>query len=169
MRLTLINYPAYLARAPIYMRKWFLLIIIVFLTFRVHAQNIVIHYIKFLHVGEKILPVHTLNISYEQGIIPTDSTEVINDTLRVINVVTDEPSYKTLVDYLKNTNFKFSKHPGKLEFGTFKIIRDGRYFYLPDFSSPQYFKNMVKYLEKKKADPALVTSIVVNYPWIYNP
>ena len=151
------------------MRKRFLLIIVIFLSARVYAQNTIIHYTKFLHVGERILPVHTLNISYENGVIPTDSTEIINDTLSVVNIVTDEPSYKTLVDYLKNTNFKFSKHPGKLEFGTFKVIRDGRYFYLPDFSSPAYFKNMVKYLKKKKADANLIASITANYPWIYNP
>jgi len=151
------------------MIKQLLLITLVFITLAVHGQTTDQHYIKFLHVGERILPVHTLNISFETGEIPTDSIEIINDTLQVISYVTDEKSFNTISEYLHDANFRLSSRPGRLEFGTFKIIRDGRYYYLPDASVTGYFKNLIRFLKKKNCDPILIKTIIDNYPWIFNP
>lgn len=151
------------------MIKHFLLITIVFLTISVHGQTTDQHYIKFLHVGEHILPVHTLNISYGTGEVPRDSVEIINDTLQVISYVTDEKSFKTIAEYVHDANFHLSSNPGKLEFGTFKIVRDGKYYYLPDVSVTDYFKKMIRFLKKNNSDPMLISAIVDNYPWIFNP
>jgi hypothetical protein len=151
------------------MIKQLLLITIVFLTLSVHGQTTDQHYIKFLHVGEQILPVHTLNISFGTGDVPRDSIEIINDTLQVISYVTDEKSFKAIADYVSDANFHLTGKPGRLEFGTFKIIRDGKYYYLPDVSVTGYFKKMIRVLKKKNSDPMLISTIVDNYPWIFNP
>jgi len=151
------------------MVKQLLSITLILLTFSVRAQTADQHYIKFLHVGEKILPVHTLNISFGDADVPRDSLEIINDTLQVISYVTNEKSFRIIADYIHDANFHLSGSPGKLEFGTFKIIRDGKYYYLPDVSVTRYFKKMVKYLKKNNSDPLLISAIVDNYPWIFNP
>ncbi|WP_295676067.1 hypothetical protein [uncultured Mucilaginibacter sp.] len=151
------------------MIKQLLLIAFVFLTLSVHGQTTDPHYIKFLHVGERILNVHTLNISYGTGEVPRDSVEIINDTLQVISCVTDEKSFNTIADYIHDAKFHLSNKPGRLEFGTFKVIKDGRYFYLPDVSVTSYFKKMILFLKKKNSDPMLISAIVDNYPWIFNP
>ena len=151
------------------MRKPLLLIIILFLTLDGYGQNTVSHYIKFFHVGEKIMPVHTLNISYQDGDVPKDTAEVLLDTLRSKLIVTDEATYNTILYYIKNTDFHFGKNPGVLSFGTFKITEEGKYYYLPDFSCTAFFKNMVLYLKKKKSDPQAIQAITDNYPWIFNP
>jgi hypothetical protein len=151
------------------MRKMLPLFIATFMAFTALGQGAAFHYIKFLHVGERIMPVHTLNITSGDGVAPTDSTEIINDTLKVISVATDEASFKILDNYVKNANFRIVMNRGLLNFGTFKIIRDGNRFYLPDFSVTKYFKKMVATLKSKKADPALIQAIEDNYPWIFNP
>lgn len=145
------------------------MIIILFLAIGGRGQNTVTHYIKFFHVGEKILPVHTLNISYVDGDVPRDSDEVILDTLHSVSILTDEATYNSILEYIKKTNFHFSKSPGALSFGTFKIVGDGKYYYLPDLSCTDYFKKLVVYLKKKKSDPQAIQGIIDNYPWIFNP
>jgi hypothetical protein len=150
------------------MRKPLLLVIAILFMLRAHAQNPGLHYIKFVHVGERIMPVHALNICLG-GTVPRDSTELLQDTLSVVTLVTDEPSYKVLEKYVADENFKFGKHPGRLEFGTFKIINEGKRFYLPDAGVTSFFKKMVKQLQLKKVDPLLIEAIVNNYPWIFNP
>jgi len=151
------------------MIKQLLLISIVFFALSVHGQTTDQHYIKFLHVGEHILPVHTLNISFETGDVPRDSVEIINDTLQVISYVTDEKSFNAIADYIHDANFHLSSNPGRLEFGTFKVIKDGKYYYIPDVSVTGYFKKMILFLKKKNSDPMLISAIVDNYPWIFNP
>ena len=152
------------------MRKSFLLIIACFLTTTVWAQDNNFHYIKLLHVGEHIMPVHTLNISTGDGHIRQDSAELLNDTLKAVFISTDEKSYKALSYYLYDANFKIRPmFAGKVEFGTFKIIEDGKRYYVPDVSVTKYFKKMVDYLKKKKVDPVLVQAIMDNYPWVFNP
>ncbi|BAU53603.1 hypothetical protein [Mucilaginibacter gotjawali] len=151
------------------MIKQLLLITLVFLTLNVHGQTTDQHYIKFLHVGERILPVHTLNISTGTGEVPRDSVEIINDTLQVISYVTDEKSFNILADYIHDAHFHLSSRPGRLEFGTFKVIKDGKYYYLPDVSATDYFKKMIRLLKKKDTDPMLINAIIDNYQWIFNP
>jgi hypothetical protein len=151
------------------MIKKLLLITLVFFSLRVSAQTKNQPYIKFLHVGERILPVHTLNIVFSPGDVPTDPIEIINDTLEVISYVTDERSFNNVAEYIHKANFHLSSNPGKLEFGTFKVIRDGTYYYLPDESVTKYFKNMIRFLKNKEADPTLIKTIINNYPWIFNP
>jgi len=151
------------------MIKKLLLIPILFLTLIARGQNADQHYIKFLHVGERILPVHTLNISFGYDDVPRDSVEIINDTLRVVSIVTDSVSYNTISDYVHHAKFRLSKSAGKLEFGTFKIIRDGKYYYVPDVSCTDYFKKLVKRLQKSHADPLLIKAIMDNYTWIFTP
>ncbi|HEY8783699.1 MAG TPA: hypothetical protein VIM16_18875 [Mucilaginibacter sp.] len=151
------------------MRKQILLIIILFLALYSYGQNAELHYVKFLHVGENIQPVRTLNITYQEGNVPRDAVEAVADTLRAKSVVTDEKSFNAVVRYIKKTNFKLGRDAGKLYFGTFKIIEDGKYYYLPGMSITVYFKNLVLYLKKKKCDPQLISAIVDNYPWIFNP
>jgi len=56
-----------------------------------------------------------------------------------------------------------------LSFGTFKIIIDGKYYYLPGLSCTAYFKNMVIDLKKRKGDQQVIQAIIDNYPWIFNP
>lgn len=151
------------------MIKQLLLITIVFLTLSVNGQTTDQHYIKFLHVGERILPVHTLNISIGTDVVPRDSVEIINDTLQVISYVTDKKSFNAIADYVHDAKFHLSNKPGRLEFGTFKVIKDGKYYYLPDVSVTGYFKKMIVFLKKKNSDPMLISAIVDNYPWIFNP
>jgi hypothetical protein len=151
------------------MRKPLLLITILFLALYGYGQNSGLHYIKFLHVGEKIEPVYTINISYQDVAVPKDSVERVIDSLPAKSIVTDEKSYNTVLAYIKRTNFKLGKNAGKLYFGTFKIIAEGRYFYLPGNSVTAYFQNMVLDLKKKQTDPQVIHTIVDNYPWIFNP
>ena len=151
------------------MLKSFLLIIVLFFTLNSYGQNTVFHYIRFFHVGEKIQPVNTLNISYQNGRIHRDSDEKVIDTLPMKSVVTDEKSYDDVLSYIKTANFKLGQSAGKLYFGTFKVIAEGKYFYLPGNSVTSYFKKLVTYLKKKKSDPELIQAIVDNYPWIFNP
>jgi hypothetical protein len=151
------------------MRKPLLSILLIFFAINTFAQNTVTHYIKFFHVGEKILPVHTLNISYIDGYVPRDTDEVILDTLRSVSILTDEATYNSILAYIQKTNFHFSKTPGQLSFGTFKILGEGKYYYLPDLSCTDYFKKLVVYLKKKKSDPQAIQGIIDNYPWIFNP
>jgi hypothetical protein len=151
------------------MRNPLLLVIILFFSLNGYGQNTRLHYIKFIHVGEKLLPVHTLTVSFEDGDIPKDSVEVLLDTLSVNNVTTDEDAFYTLLHYVKSANFQLGKAAGILDFGTFKIIHDGTYFYLPGNSVTRYFKKMVLLLKRKKSDPRLIQAIIDNYPWIFNP
>jgi len=133
------------------------------------AQDTTFHYIKLVHVGEHIVPVRTLNISVGNGIIHQDSVEALNDTLKAVFVSTDPKSYKTLSYYLYDARFKIRPARGVVEFGTFKIIEDGKRYYVPDVSITPYLKKMVAYLKKKHADPQLVQTIEDNYPWVFNP
>lgn len=134
------------------------------------AQDNDFHYVKLLQVGEHIMQVRTLNISTGEGRIRQDSVEVLNDTLKAVFVSTDAKSYKALSDYLYDANFKIRPMSrGKVEFGTFKIIEDGKRFYVPDVGVTKFFKQMVEYLKKRKADPQLVQAITDNYPWVFNP
>jgi hypothetical protein len=71
--------------------------------------------------------------------------------------------------YLEHANFKLKRTGHKIEFGTFKIIADGKRFYLPDNSVTGFFKKMVRYLKEREADPQLVSAITDNYPWIFSP
>jgi len=151
------------------MKKPLLFIITLFLAIGVHAQNTALHYIKFLHVGEQIMPVHPLNITYGDGVAPRDSAEMINDTLQVISITTDQKSFEELSSYVSRSNFRIRRTGHKIEFGTFKIISDGKRFYLPDLSVTNFFKKMVKHLKSEHADPQLISAIVGNYPWIFNP
>ncbi len=151
------------------MRKLLLLIGFVFFAINGYSQDIGLHYIKFLHIGEKLVPVRTLSVSYLSGDIQRDSTEMAIDSLPVKAVVTDEASYRDLLHYIKKANFKIGGRHGKLEFGTFKITDEGQYFFLPDFSVTAYFKNMILYLRKKNSDPQLIDAIINNYSWIFNP
>ena len=152
------------------MKKKLLLIALLFLAIHSYGQDqSALHYIKFFHIGEKIMPVHMLAITYQQGEVKKDSAEMVIDTLPMRPVVTDEKSYWLVSRYLKKAGFKLGKRAGKLEFGTFKIIEDGKYFFLPDYSVTDYFKKMVMYLKKSNADPALVHAIIDNYPWVFNP
>jgi len=73
------------------------------------------------------------------------------------------------LSYIKTANFKLGTSAGRLYFGTFKVIAEGKYFYLPGNSVTAYFKKLVTYLKKKKSDPELIQAIVDNYPWIFNP
>jgi hypothetical protein len=82
------------------------------------AQNTGLHYIKFVHVGEQILPVHPMNISFGEGAIPRDSVELLNDTLHPISVVTDYKSFAAMSSYLEHANFKLKRTGHKIEFGT---------------------------------------------------
>lgn len=142
----------------------------VFLSAGSFAQDDGFHYVKLLQVGEHIMQVRTLNISTGEGKIRQDSVEVLNDTLKAVFVSTDAKSYQALSDYLYDANFKIRPMSrGKVEFGTFKIIEDGKRFYVPDVGVTKFFKKMVEYLKKKKADQQLVQSIIDNYPWVFNP
>ena len=151
------------------MRFFFLTVFAGLFAINTHAQDGSFHYIKLLHVGEQIMPVRTLNISTGDGHIRQDSAEVLNDTLRAVFVSTDEKSYKALSYYLYDANFKIRAAGSKVEFGTFKIIEDGKRYYVPDVSITKYLKTMVAYLKKKKADPQLVQAIIDNYQWVFNP
>ncbi len=150
------------------MKKPLLFIAVILLTINVYAQNNGLHYIKIMHIGEQIMPVHPLNISFGDGTVPRDSAEMINDTLQVISVVTDEKSFEAVNYYLDHANFRL-KPSARLDFGTFKIITDEKRFYLPDISVTPFFKKMITYLKNKQADPQLVSAIIDNYPWIFNP
>jgi hypothetical protein len=151
------------------MRKCLLLITVLFLTLNSYGQNSTIHYIKFLHVGEKIQPVYNLSITYQDENIPRDSVEALTDTSHAKSLITDKKSFNVVFNYIKKTNFKFGRSPGKLNFGTFKVIEDGKYYYLSDYSCTDYFKNLVLDLKRKKSDPEVIRAIVENYPWIFNP
>ena len=151
------------------MRAPFLITSILFLALITHGQTPALHYIKFFHIGENLLPVHTLNISFEDGEVPKDSDEVVIDTLPAKSIVTDEKSYNDVLTYVKKTNFQIGKDAGKLYFGTFKIITAEKYYYLPGNSVTAYFKKLVLYLKKNKSDPNVIQAIIDNYPWIFNP
>jgi len=152
------------------MRHFFIFLFATLIAINARAQGSEFHYIKLLQVGEHIMQVRTLNISTGDGHIRQDSAEMLNDTLKAVFVSTDEKSYKALSYYLYDANFKIRPmSAGKVEFGTFKIIEDGKRYYVPDLSVTKYFKKMVEYLKKKKADPQLVQAILDNYPWVFNP
>jgi len=151
------------------LRNPLLIITIIFSAINSYGQNSGLHYIKFLHVGEKIQSVYTLNISYQNGDIPRDSDEIVSDTLHIKSIGTNEKSYKTISNYIKKTNFKFGRDAGKLYFGTFKIIEDRKYYYLPGNSATDYFKSLILYLKRKNCDPEVISAIIENYPWIFNP
>src|SRR2546430_17281421 len=102
------------------MRKQLLALIIVFLALTGYGQNAGVHYIKFLHVGENMQPVRTLNITDQQKDVPRDPVEAVTDTLRSKLLVTDEKSFNTVLKYIKKTNFKLGVYPGELYFCTFK-------------------------------------------------
>jgi hypothetical protein len=150
-------------------RNPLLFVIFLLLAMNSRGQNTPLHYIKFFHIGENLVPVHTLNISFEDGEVPKDSDERVIDTLPPKSIVTDERSYDHVLTYVKKTNFQIGKDAGKLYFGTFKIIADGKYYYLPGNSVTAYFKNMVSYLKRNKCDPLVIEAMVENYPWIFNP
>jgi hypothetical protein len=150
------------------MRKQILLIIILFLTLHSYGQTPELHYIKFLHVGEKVEPVYTLNISFQNGNIPKDKDEAVLDTLHIRSIVTDEKSYYTILSYIKKTNFKYFRTTPRLDFGTLKIIDDGKYFYLPSYNTAIYLKNLVVYLKRKKSDIQVINAITENYPLVFN-
>lgn len=133
------------------------------------AQSLVQHYIKFVHVGQRIESVRTLNITYEDGKVPRDTVEYLNDTLKSVNVLTDQQSFHALSRFLQKANYRLRRMSISLQFGTFKIICNGNRFYVPDISVTDYFQRMIDYLKKKKADPQLITAITDNYPWIFNP
>lgn len=152
------------------MRKYFfLLLLAVFTVCFANAQDTAFHYVKLVHVGEHIMPVRTLNISVGNGTIQQDSVEALNDTLQSVFVSTDIKSYKILSNYLDNARFRIKPAGGRIEFGTFKIIADGKRYYVPDISITPYLKKMIAYLKKKNADAQLVQSIIDNYPWVFNP
>ena len=158
-----------MAKRLILMRKSTFFIFLFFVSIHAFGQKTDFHYVKFVHVGEQLLPVHALNVSYGEGDVPSDSAELVNDTLPVISIVTDKESYEYLQIYLKYTDYKLAKDPGALGFGTFKMISDNNRYYIPGPSVTPYFRKMVKYLKKKKADPQLIQTIIDNYPWIFNP
>jgi hypothetical protein len=151
------------------MKKLLFLSVLLFFGMHSIAQSLVQHYIKFVHVGQRIESVRTLNITYEDGKVPRDSVEYLNDTLKSVNVLTDQQSFHDLSRFLDKANYKMRRMSISLQFGTFKIITDGRRFYVPDISVTDYFERMIGYLKKKKADPQLITAITDNYPWIFNP
>lgn len=151
------------------MKNRLLLIVLLFITLNGFGQDKAVHFIKFLHVGEKIQPVYTLNISYQNGEIPKDSAEIVSDTSHVVSILTDVTTFNTIANYIKEANFHLSPNPGKLYFGTFKIMVDGSRYYLPDLSCTAYFKKLVKVLKKAGNDPEAIKQIVDNYPWIFNP
>ncbi len=151
------------------MRNLLLFVTIFFCAMSSYGQNTALHYIKFFHIGENLLPVHTLNISFEDGGAPKDSDELVIDTLPAKSIVTNQRSYNNVLTYVKKTNFQIGKDAGKLYFGTFKIIAAEKYYYLPGNSVTAYFKKMVLYLKKNKSDPQLIQAIIDNYPWIFNP
>ena len=151
------------------MKTPFLITSILFLALIAHGQTPALRYIKFFHIGENLVPVHTLNISFEDGEVPKDSDERVIDTLPPKSIVTDKRSYSNVLNYVKKTNFQIGKDAGKLYFGTFKIIAAEKYYYLPGNSVTAYFKKMVLYLKKNKSDPQLIQAIIDNYPWIFNP
>ncbi len=152
------------------MRNPFLLAILLVITISAAGQTTVSHYVKFFHVGQKVLPVYTLNVCYEQGDIPRDSIEATLDTLKPKTIVTDKATYDALADYVKNAHFHLSKKDaGILNFGTFRITQDGQHYYVPDKSCTDYFKNMITYLRKKKGDKDTIQGIIDNYQWIFNP
>ncbi|HZY38160.1 MAG TPA: hypothetical protein VFE53_16000 [Mucilaginibacter sp.] len=151
------------------MRYFFLTLVAILFAAAAHAQDTSFHYIKLIHVGERIMSVRTLNISTGDGRIRQDSVEALNDTLKAVFYSTDAKSYKFLSDYVDDARFKIRPLSSKVEFGTFKIIADGKRYYVPDLSVTLYFKKMVVYLKKKKADPQLIQAIIDNYPWVFNP
>ena len=152
------------------MRYCVLVFFVCLFSFAAYGQDSDFHYIKLLQVGEHIMPVRTLNISTGNGVIRQDSVELLNDTVKAVFFRTDAKSYKMLSDYLYGINFKIRPiSSGKVEFGTFKVIEDGKRFYVPDLSVTKFFKKMVDYLKKRKADPQLVQAITDNYPWVFNP
>jgi hypothetical protein len=148
-----------------------LLIVLLLLASNGFGQSSGQHFIKFFHVGQQIQPVYTLNISPSNAGVPKDPDERVIDTLPAKSIVTDEKSYNNILSYIKHTNFRLGtkESAGKLYFGTFKVIYEGKYFYLPGNSVTKYFKDMVTYLKKKESDPNLTREIVDNYPWIFNP
>src|SRR5580698_3007167 len=148
------------------MRKPLLILTILFLAINTFGQTGSFHYIKFLHVGEQVMPVHPLNVIVGNGTAPTDPAEQLTDTAKTKSITTDEKSYGFLEDYIKDAGFKIVSTSGRLDFGTFKIIDDGARFYVPDVSVTDYLKKMIRYLKKKKADPQLIQAIWNNYPWI---
>ena len=158
-----------MANYGISMRKPAFFVFLFFVSTHIFGQNTEFHYVKFVHVGEQLLPVHALSVSYGDGNVPSDSAELVNDTLQAISIVTDKESYEYLQVYLKYTDYKLAKDPGALGFGTFKMISDNNRYYIPGPSVTPYFRKMVKYLKKKKADPQLIQTIIDNYPWIFNP
>jgi len=158
-----------MAKHRILMGKSAFFIFLFFVSSHAFGQNAEFHYVKFIHVGEQLLPVHALNVSCGNGDVPSDSAELVNDTLQSVSIVTDKDSYESLQSYLKYTDYKLAKDPGALGFGTFKMISDNNRYYIPGPSVTPYFKKMVKYLKKKKADPQLIQTIIDNYPWIFNP
>jgi len=151
------------------MRNPILSIIILLLALNSYGQNAGMHYIKFWHVGEQILPVHTIYIRYQDGVAPLDKDEVVLDSLPDKAILTDEGSFKIISRYIGKNNFQLASDPGMLSFGTFKIIIDGKYYYLPGLSCTAYFKNMVIDLKKRKGDQQVIQAIIDNYPWIFNP
>jgi hypothetical protein len=145
------------------MRKFILLAVAFFIAVNSFAQNTEIHYIKFFHVGEQIDPVPTLNITFREGAVPKDKYEAVLDTTAAKTIVTDEKSYNAVLNYINSTHLPYEKTGLNLSFGTFKIINDGKYFYLPSSYSATYLKNLVAYLKKKKADEPLIDGIAANY------
>src|SRR5580692_7567322 len=108
------------------MRNPILLILLLFVKLNGFGQDKGVHYIKFLHVGEKIQPVYTVYISYQNGDIPKDSAEIVADTSHVVSILTDVTTFNRIANYIKEANFHLSPNPGKLDFGTFKIVVDGK-------------------------------------------
>jgi hypothetical protein len=151
------------------MRRTALFLLIIFASLHAFSQNNSFHYIKFLHVGERIMRVPALNISTGNGEVPIDSAEVLNDTIPSVSVVTDQKSYGYLRSFLKYSSYKLVKNPGVLEFGTLKVISDNNRYFISGSSAVGYFKKMIKYLKSKKADPGLIQAIINNYPWVFNP
>jgi hypothetical protein len=151
------------------MRKAFFLITALFLAIATTYGQTATHYVKFFHVGEKVMPVNTLNITYQDGDVPRDPAQKVIDTLKSRQITTDERTYDILLSYVKHSNYKLGTSPGKLNFGTFKIIFEGSRYYVPGRSCTAYFKDMVAYLKKRKCDPEAIQGITDNYPWIFNP
>jgi hypothetical protein len=141
------------------MRKTALFVLVFFAAIHAYAQDTTFHYIKFLHVGERIMP----------GDVPLDSAELLNDTIPSVSIITDRQSYQTLRTFMKYSDYHLVRNPGMLEFGTLKMISDNNWYFIPGSSVSPYFKKMVKYLKKNKADPQLIQAIIDNYPWVFNP
>ncbi|WP_345209960.1 hypothetical protein [Mucilaginibacter gynuensis] len=112
-------------------------------------------YILFEHIGTEEKPIPPRYISTKRLDISLSKKEIWFQSM----IVTDERSYITLKKFMDESKLFDPKIQPHMEYGTFKVIKEGKLLYLNGVNSRKFFKEAIDYLTLKKCDINLIKGL----------